>query len=327
MPLPNPGNQESEKDFIARCMGDAVMNEEFPDAKQRAAVCHTQWRDKDKKAKDTGAAKMKQRQVMIPAERSEKECAASKMKAAPKVEGKVAELDPGWIEGYAAVFGNVDSVGDRILPGAFARTISERVQLSKVQLMAKHLVSGGGASEVIGTVTQAKEDDIGLWMHAVLSRTRTAQEIRQNVIDGHIGFLSIGYVTKDAEMALVDGKEIQDLKELALWEVTVTTVPVNELAHITDAKSEAVLAKDVPENADDSVKAKLQANRDSVEIKTSELNQLIVDRLELLDPEVKAEAKAEDTDAEDTAKDAAPNPIAELERKRKEKLAKMLGGT
>jgi hypothetical protein len=47
MPLPKPRKGEQQSEFISRCMGDAVMNKEYPDNKQRAGVCHTQWRRKE----------------------------------------------------------------------------------------------------------------------------------------------------------------------------------------------------------------------------------------------------------------------------------------
>ena len=39
MPLPKRGEKEPRKDFMSRCMGDQVMNKEYPDQNQRAAVC------------------------------------------------------------------------------------------------------------------------------------------------------------------------------------------------------------------------------------------------------------------------------------------------
>ena len=39
MPLPKRGEKEPRKDFISRCMGDQVMNKEYPSQSQRAAVC------------------------------------------------------------------------------------------------------------------------------------------------------------------------------------------------------------------------------------------------------------------------------------------------
>jgi len=52
MPLPKPNENETEDDFISRCMGNETMQEEYPDEEQRYAVCITQWSDRNK----TGAA-------------------------------------------------------------------------------------------------------------------------------------------------------------------------------------------------------------------------------------------------------------------------------
>lgn len=50
MPLPTPTKKErSDKPaFIERCMGDKNTVKEFPDVKQRRAVCESQWDKKDK---------------------------------------------------------------------------------------------------------------------------------------------------------------------------------------------------------------------------------------------------------------------------------------
>ncbi len=46
MPLPTPNENESEQDFIPRCMGDETANADFPKQEQRAAVCYRQWRER-----------------------------------------------------------------------------------------------------------------------------------------------------------------------------------------------------------------------------------------------------------------------------------------
>jgi len=46
MPLPTPNVEESQEDFMSRCMADGIMNVEFPDAEQRYAVCITQYTEK-----------------------------------------------------------------------------------------------------------------------------------------------------------------------------------------------------------------------------------------------------------------------------------------
>jgi hypothetical protein len=40
MPLPVKKPTEKRDDFIGRCISDSTMKNEFPDSKQRAAVCY-----------------------------------------------------------------------------------------------------------------------------------------------------------------------------------------------------------------------------------------------------------------------------------------------
>jgi hypothetical protein len=49
MPLPTPKKNQEESDFIASCMGSETMNKEYPNQKQRAAVCYSQYSRKKKK--------------------------------------------------------------------------------------------------------------------------------------------------------------------------------------------------------------------------------------------------------------------------------------
>jgi hypothetical protein len=45
MPIPKPSADEKESEFISRCMGDSVMNKDYPDNKQRAAICYGSWKN------------------------------------------------------------------------------------------------------------------------------------------------------------------------------------------------------------------------------------------------------------------------------------------
>ena len=51
MPLPTKNQGEKRGDFIRRCMSDSVIKKEFPDGKQRAAVCYSQYDNKKKNNK------------------------------------------------------------------------------------------------------------------------------------------------------------------------------------------------------------------------------------------------------------------------------------
>lgn len=44
MPIPTPKGPEQKKSFISKCMSDSVMSDEFPEEKQRAAVCFSKWK-------------------------------------------------------------------------------------------------------------------------------------------------------------------------------------------------------------------------------------------------------------------------------------------
>jgi len=52
MPIPKPNTDEKEDDFMGRCMSDSTMMSEFPDRKQRAAVCLSKHKKMNEKSSD-----------------------------------------------------------------------------------------------------------------------------------------------------------------------------------------------------------------------------------------------------------------------------------
>ena len=99
MPIPKPNSGESESEFMQRCI-EFVINEGTPN-EQAVAMCAQQW-DNRKSMKDL--LQFKNFEI-----KSYKE-----------------DGEDFVIEGYGAVFGNIDSVGDVIEKGAFAKTLMER---------------------------------------------------------------------------------------------------------------------------------------------------------------------------------------------------------
>lgn len=153
--------------------------------------------------------------------------------AAPEVGYKstVADTaDNGVIFGYASVFGVLDSMRDIVKPGAFSKTL-ERVKAGKVPLMMRHMAHGGDTAEVIGVIREAKEDARGLYIEAELNGSQVAQECREKVrtAPGMFG-LSIGYsVVKREQINDANGEFLHnELKEVKLYEVTLTVAPANE---------------------------------------------------------------------------------------------------
>jgi len=163
-----------------------------------------------------------------------------KMLKPKQAQMKVIEEEdgPGYIEGYGAVFNNVDDGGDKILPGAFKKTLIEKLPIKRIKFVDFH--NGWRSSEdVIGIIEEAKEDEFGLWIKARLSKSNRAQEVREKVKDGILDALSIGYrsVKYSYEKVGENEPDVRVLEELELYEVSVVAWGMNSLAVITDAKN------------------------------------------------------------------------------------------
>ena len=143
--------------------------------------------------------------------------------------------DTGWLEGYAAVWGNVDAQSEVMVRGCFARSIARALASGNVKLMVKHFCNGGDTADCIGTITDATEDDYGLLIRAEFSSTQLAQDVRRNIIDGHVKYLSVGYRVVRSD----NSARVVMLLECELVEVTVTVRPANPQAVITGAKTRA----------------------------------------------------------------------------------------
>lgn len=70
MPLPKSKKGEAKKDFLSRCMGNPTSNKDFPDNKQRYAVCNNIW---DSKKKSSGSSVKIGDEEYIFAEKKEKD--------------------------------------------------------------------------------------------------------------------------------------------------------------------------------------------------------------------------------------------------------------
>jgi uncharacterized protein len=136
----------------------------------------------------------------------------------------------GSFEGYASVFNNVDSYGDVVQPGAYAKTVQERK--GKVRVLWNH-----DSDELpIGRPTDMYEDASGLYIKASFSATSMAQDVRVLMAEGAIDSMSVGYGTVKATYGEVDGEVIRYLQELKLYEFSPVLFPANEMALIRGSK-------------------------------------------------------------------------------------------
>lgn len=134
--------------------------------------------------------------------------------------------DDGTIEGYGSVFDVVDQGGDIIAPGAFKQSLASG---RKVKMLFQH-----DPSAVIGTWKSMEEDQRGLRVSGkILTTVKAGSEAYEYVKAGAIDGLSIGYRTiKSMDR---NGKRV--IMQAELWEVSLVTFPMNEMARIDAVKA------------------------------------------------------------------------------------------
>ncbi|QCP88105.1 HK97 family phage prohead protease [Cereibacter sphaeroides] len=142
-----------------------------------------------------------------------------------------ALTDEGTVEGYAAIFGNVDNGGDKIAPGAFVEGMAKARQSGRsIKMLWNH-----DPYQPIGVWEDLAEDAKGLWGKGrLVLEVPKAREVHALMKADVIGGLSIGYRTREAEP---DGN-VRVIKKADLFEISPVTFPMNERAKISAVKSE-----------------------------------------------------------------------------------------
>jgi HK97 family phage prohead protease len=140
-------------------------------------------------------------------------------------------------EGYASTFNNIDLGGDKVLPGAFKKTVKEN--RGKFPILADH-----DPSNQIGWNREASEDQTGLVVRGKLlvndiAKAREKYSLMKEALELEAkAGLSIGYlpikweIDEDKET----GGRYRKLKEIKLYEYSFVTFPMNTEAMATAAK-------------------------------------------------------------------------------------------
>lgn len=148
---------------------------------------------------------------------------------APRLEIKADSS--GRVSGYGAIFGNVDSYNERVLPGAFRKSLAEhQARGSRIKMLWQHR-----ADVPIGHWTKAAEDAKGLHVEGLINLATTAgRDAYEHIKAGDVDSLSIGYREKQTQQT-PDG--IRDLVELDVYEVSPVTFAANREAVIGSVKT------------------------------------------------------------------------------------------
>lgn len=154
------------------------------------------------------------------------------------------------LEGYAAVFNQwteIDSYEgrflERIAPGAFKKTISERMPVLQFDHGTHPLIG----SIPLGVITSLREDAHGLKVKARLSDNWLVEPIRDAIRDGAIQGMSFRFRVINDKWTR--GKDIAErtINEVALFEVGPVTFPAYEQTTVGVRSREILTSLSDPE--------------------------------------------------------------------------------
>lgn len=152
------------------------------------------------------------------------------------------------VTGLFAIHGNIDDYGDISYPGAFQRTISQRVPAGKIKFMWSHTVGDSWMGvppeppvALVKSIQEVGRDDLP---QAVLDTAPTAtggveitreyletprgDEVFKGVQSGAITEMSYGYDPITYDFGEIDGQKVRNLREIRLWEVSDVLWGANE---------------------------------------------------------------------------------------------------
>ncbi len=148
---------------------------------------------------------------------------------------KDVDTGSGIVTGYFAAFNVIDSDGDMITKGAFAKTVAERGPKGQGgNGRIKHMLDHDW-TKVVGVIQVLKEDDYGLYFESKAGGHQLGRDYLQMCQDGIITEHSFGYKIVDAENV----GPYWHLKELMMYEGTaMQSWGANEFTPVTGFKSE-----------------------------------------------------------------------------------------
>ncbi len=195
----------------------------------------------------------------------------------------------GEFEALVSVFGNVDSTGDRVVPGAFAGTLARWAQSGDpIPVIWSHRWEDPDYH--IGHVVAAEERDDGLWVRGQLDLEHSkAQQVYRLLKGRRVTQFSFAYDVVDERRAS-DGAN--ELLALDVFEVGPTLVGANRATDLLAVKAGRVLSA---RNESD-----LRAARDLLDA--------VISQVEVAEPEEEDSAPIKSgQDAEPSASDEEPD--------------------
>lgn len=147
------------------------------------------------------------------------------------LEVKDIDSKQGIISGYFSAFGNIDSDGDIMMPGAFQRSIADWGPEGKARI--KHLMNHD-PSQPLGKILELKEDGYGLYYRSQIGKHRLGQDFIKMVESDLIKEHSIGFRTLREQKS----DTANEIHEVMLFEgSSLTAWGANEATPVINMKS------------------------------------------------------------------------------------------
>lgn len=146
-------------------------------------------------------------------------------------EVKDVDIKSRTVTGYFSRFGNVDSDGDMIVPGAFVKTIKERGMEGKnlIVHLADHLLN---TANLLAKPKLSEKADGGFF-ESTFTDTTKAIDVLKLYRDGVVNQHSFGFKTiKDQIKA-----GFREIQETMIYEISTVVLGANELTPFTGFKS------------------------------------------------------------------------------------------
>jgi HK97 family phage prohead protease len=185
-----------------------------------------------------------ERQKMTTTEMRQECIRRVEFRAAPSTDGLT-------LEGYAAVFDEWTDINDyegsfreRIAPGAFKRTLGQRMPVLQFDHGSHPLIG----SIPLGRITSIVEDSHGLRVKARLSDNWLVEPVRDAIRDGAISGMSFRFrVVDDAWTRTKNGIAERTIREVELYEVGPVVFPAYEQTTVGVRSKQALSLLQDPE--------------------------------------------------------------------------------
>lgn len=207
MPIPKPKEGESKDEFMKRCMADETMIEEYPDEKQRYAVCMVQF-------KKGGERKL---------ETAKKEIRLAEIRALEPADGQQEMI----VEGRAIVYDRpalmyeIDGLKyyEVIVRGAL-----DGADLKDVPFKYNHSDAVMVMARTRNKTLELIPDDQGLLIRAKLANTTAGRDLYELIKRGDIDKMSFAFtVAEDSYDKETRTRTIKRFKRI--WDVSAVDTP------------------------------------------------------------------------------------------------------